>query len=194
MANVAKRPYAQVYPVAAKLVQRLAPACTRLEIAGSLRRRAEMVGDIEIVAVPILHRDLFGVPTGTSEVDRLLADWPVQMLADGAKQKKFLLTTQRGETYQVDLFLQPDPATWAVNLLIRTGSADFSHWLVTKRALGGAMWDDCASRDARIWYGDQVVSLPEEADLFTFLQLDYFEPTARTEGRWHTLPAGGLPL
>ena len=73
-------------------------------------------------------------------------------------------------------------------------SADFSHWLVTKRALGGAMWDDCASRDARIWYGDQVVSIPEEADLFTFLQLDYLEPAARTEGRWHTLPAGGLPL
>lgn len=194
MSNTAKRPYQQVYGVAARLAEKLTPACTRLEIAGSLRRKVDMVGDIEIVAIPRPVVNLFGEPTGQTLVDQLISTWPVEMILDGQKQKKFLVTSRQGETYQVDLFLQPDPATWAVNLLIRTGSADFSHWLVTPRSLGGAMWDDCASRGARIYYGDQPVALPEESDLFTFLQLDYLEPKFRTAGAWKSLAPGKLPL
>ena len=57
-----KRPYSQVLPIAESLVEKLRPACERIEIAGSLRREKAMVGDIEIVAVPRLERDLLGEP------------------------------------------------------------------------------------------------------------------------------------
>lgn len=196
MSNTNKRPYAQMQAVASRLADRLAPACVRLEVAGSIRRMADMVGDIEIVAIPRPYTDLFGAETGQTYVDSLLKTWPLEWLADGPKLKKFIFTrTSRGK-YQVDLFLQPDPATWAMNLIIRTGSADFSHWLVTKRSLGGAMWDDCYSSGARLyWAGDPgtPLVLPEEEDVFRFLRLPFVPPHARTEGAWRTLPAEKRP-
>jgi DNA polymerase/3'-5' exonuclease PolX len=121
-----KRPYAQVMPIAEKLVERLSPACCRIEIAGSLRREKAMIGDIEIVAVPIIERDLLGEPTGISAIDYLFIGWQVRLTKNGSKQKQFMMTTKRGEEYQVDLFLQPDPATWGVNFLLRTGHRNFS--------------------------------------------------------------------
>ena len=77
MSDAEKRPYDQVLTVANCLVTALHPACHRIEIAGSLRRKKTMVGDIEIVAVPILHTNLIGDPMDTSEVDDLLAAWPI---------------------------------------------------------------------------------------------------------------------
>lgn len=196
MSNTSKRDFAKVNQVALKLVERLRPFCERIEIGGSLRRRAALVGDIEIVAIPVPVLDLFGAETGQTEVDLSLAKMPIEMLANGQRQKKFMLTSTTGDRYQVDLFLQPDPATWAMNLIIRTGSADFSHWLVTKRSLGGAMWDDCYSSGARLyWAGNPgtPLALPEEEDVFRFLRLPFVPPHARTEGAWRTLPAEKRP-
>jgi len=194
MANVEKRPYEVMFRVASQMMAKLSPACERIVIAGSLRRREDMVGDIEIVAVPKLLRDLFQQDTGRSEVDVLLEKWPLEMLANGPKQKKFIFTSSQGSRYQVDLFLQPDPATWAVNLMLRTGSADFSHWLVTKRNQGGAMWDDCSSRGARIYHQDQVLDLPNEEDVFRFLHIAFIPPHLRKQGAWHTFQAQNRPM
>src|SRR5690606_28750539 len=109
----------------------------RIEIAGSLRRKKEMLGDIEIVAIPILHTNLLGEPLNTSEVDDLLATWPITLHKNGAKYKAFSFEWQPGWTFKVDLFLQPDPATWGYNFMVRTGSAEFSHKMVTPRRFGG---------------------------------------------------------
>lgn len=47
--------------VADKLVTTLAPACDRIEIAGSLRRGTDTVGDIELVCIPsFVHRRVGG--------------------------------------------------------------------------------------------------------------------------------------
>lgn len=89
MSSQSKRPYSLMARVAAQMAEKLGPSCTRLEIAGSLRRHVELIGDIEIVAVPKPVVDLFGEPTGKTEVDVLLSKWPVKLLADGQHQKKF---------------------------------------------------------------------------------------------------------
>ena len=45
-------PYAEALPVAEELRELLAPACERIVIAGSLRRRKALVSDVELVAEP----------------------------------------------------------------------------------------------------------------------------------------------
>lgn len=178
-----KRPHAQVMTVAAALVDRLSPACIRIEIAGSLRRQCAEVGDIEIVAIPRLHVDMFGEPTDRTHVDDLLATWPVELAKNGAKYKQFTLTTNSGSEYQVDLFLQPDPATWGVNFMIRTGSGEFSKRMVTPKRLGGYMPDGFRVQDARVWNGPTVLPTPEERDVFDLWGMAFVEPCDRNGGR-----------
>lgn len=179
MSETPKRPYNQVNTVASTIVEALAPACHRIEIAGSLRRRKPMVGDIEIVAIPIMHANLLGDPLDTSEVDDVLARWPVTLSKNGPKYKAFELEWQAGWTFKVDLFLQPDPATWGVNFLIRTGSSDFSHRMVTPRAQGGSMPNDLTVRDARVWRHGVAQETPEEADIFRLWGMQWIDPKER---------------
>lgn len=80
MSNTAKHPYAQAHTAASHLLTMLRPCCHRIEIAGSLRRKKELIGDIELVAVPILHTNLLGEPMQDSSlVDDLLARKPVEL-------------------------------------------------------------------------------------------------------------------
>lgn len=181
-----KRSYEQVRAVAEKLLEKLRPTCERLEIAGSLRRKKAMVGDIEIVAVPKLQRNLFGEETYLSEVDVLLLRWGVQLVLNGHKQKQFILETTKRERYQVDLFLQPDPATWGCNFLIRTGSADFTKWMVTQKSVRGACPNEFYVAGARVFTvkSTEPLDTPEEDDVFRLWGLDFIPPEERVEGRW----------
>lgn len=61
MSDGEKRPHADMLAVALEVRGLLALACTRIAIAGSVRRGKALVGDIEIVAQPaggLLHRQL----------------------------------------------------------------------------------------------------------------------------------------
>lgn len=174
-----KRPYAVIHHLADVLVDRLTPACTRIEEAGSLRRKQAEIGDIELIAVPIPVLDLFGQPTGQTQVDLLLAQWPVEVIKDGEKYKQFIVTTTHGQPVQVDLFLQPDPATWGVNMLIRTGPVNFSRKMVTPKRSGGWMPDAYIVRDARIWLLHEAQETPEEEDVFRLYGLDWIAPEYR---------------
>ena len=166
-----KRPYEQAAEIAHELVDLLRPACLRIEIAGSLRRRCATIGDIEIVAVPRLPVDLLGDISYTlpTQVDLFLRD--TRKIKDGHKYKQF---EYKGMT--IDLFLQPDPATWGVNFLLRTGSAMFSKWLVTKKRFYGAMPENMRVKDGRLWRGDMLMYTPEEADVFEALGLPFIKP------------------
>jgi DNA polymerase/3'-5' exonuclease PolX len=174
-----KRPYAQVMPIAEKLVEFLGLFCDRIEIAGSLRREKAMIGDIEIVAVPILDRDLLGEPTGLSAIDHILPALSKDITKNGQKQKQFMYTSGGVEIYQVDLFLQPDPATWGVNFLLRTGSADFSRRMVTPKHKGGYMPAGYQVKGARVWHLGEKVETPEEEDVFRLWGMDVVEPKER---------------
>ncbi len=81
----------------------------------------------------------------------------------------------------MDLFLQPDPATWGVNMLLRTGSAEFSRKMVTKRSAGGFMPDFYQVRDARVWAGARMLETPEEEVIFHTWGMAYVLPPQRTD-------------
>src|SRR5512145_1569634 len=48
--------------LAAKVVAQLAPYCERVEVAGSVRRRKDVVGDIELVAIPKVQTQIHVQP------------------------------------------------------------------------------------------------------------------------------------
>lgn len=193
MSNGTKLPYRQVFPLAEKMVERLAPACARIEIAGSLRRKCSFVGDIEIVAQPKFVRPVMGVTPaecwGWSELDHLLADWDKGKKIDilkgdrlrGKKRRyvQFAFASNAGQTYTVDLFIQPDPATWGVNLMIRTGSQEFSRRMVTMRCQGGLMPDELRVNEARVWCGPEAIPTPEERDVFELFGVAWIRPEER---------------
>lgn len=173
MSATTKSPRAVILPVAEHLVAVLGQFCTRIELAGSLRRQTAMVGDIEIVASPVPQLDLFGHPIAAStDLDTFLRD-RVALIKDGPRYKQFVY---RG--YTVDLFLATSK-TWGSVLTIRTGSADFSHWLVTSRQAGGARPHAVAFIDGRLHAHGRLLSTPEEPDVFAAIGLAYVDPVER---------------
>ena len=91
--------------LAAEVVERLAPFCTRIEVAGSIRRRKPECRDIDIV---LITRD----PWGLNQELRQLG----MISAAGAKLQRLTY-----KDVQVDIYFAT-PAIWATLLLIRTGS------------------------------------------------------------------------
>lgn len=184
-----KHPRAAALKIAESLIDRMRIYTQRIEIAGSIRREKDLVGDIELIAVPTVERDLFGKAFPETALDRYIlmlnSRGSIQLIKNGEKYKQFTLTTLSGDLYQVDLFLQPDPATWGVNFIIRTGSATFSRKMVTPLSGGGYMPDPYRVRGARVVRrlsptGDvEILETPEETDVFDLWGLDYIEPRER---------------
>lgn len=178
MAKMAKqkKAYSEALAIAEELVELLEAWCMRIELAGSLRRKRPMVGDIEIVAIPavIEELDLFGEVANTrrpldAEVRRLAAE----MLRDGPKQKQFLYREM-----QVDLFLTT-AEQWGVILAIRTGSARFSRRLMTAQEKGGFMPKGFKVAGGRLEAHGQVVETFEEKDFFNAIGLGWVAPGER---------------
>lgn len=178
MSERPKQPFATMMYTARLLVAKLQPACERIEIAGSLRRERPLISDIEIVAIPKPILNLIGEPTERTEVDDLLDTLPVTFTKRGRKYQQFWFGGSALPFY-VDLFLQPDPATWGVNFLLRTGSATFSHFMVTPRWQGGYKPEGIEVKDARVWRNGVALDTPEEIDVFNAFGLEYVEPRDR---------------
>lgn len=189
-------PYADALKIAEAFLAEISDCCARVEIAGSLRRKKETIGDVEIVAIPKYVDD--GVDLLGDRVQHSLLHARL-MNVPGEKHKTIMLPVYKRPLYalmtaqppeeppdpiQVDLYITT-PECWGVNLAIRTGSADFSHWLVTHRAQGGACPGWLSFRNARLVTSrGQFIETPEEIDVFRALRLDYILPELRTEGRW----------
>ena len=76
MSSTATRlPYDTASTAAGSLSVLLADVCESIMVAGSIRRRAETVGDVELVAVPKIMTyeqfDLFGETVKTTKLDLL---------------------------------------------------------------------------------------------------------------------------
>lgn len=167
--------------LARRMVELLAPACERIEIAGSIRRCKPEVSDIEIVLIPKPVQDLFGDPVfGAARIEAALLEAGFALSKNGELYKQAHLP---GGTVHFDIFLTT-PQKWGMIYVIRTGSADFTRWLVTSKQQGGALPSNMKASDGRIWYGDAPMDTQEETDVFQALGLDWIEPEQRQEGRW----------
>lgn len=163
--------------IAEYLVQRMQPACYKIEIAGSIRRRKSLVHDIEIVAEPYVDAlpNLFGDATAYhSRLDDVLADLLEEGVIhdfpgakNGQRLKQFHALDANG--IKVDLFIVRPPAQWGSIFTIRTGPAHYSHWLVSARRQGGAMPSYMQHRDGGLYEGDRLIETPSEDSFFEAL-------------------------
>ena len=209
MSGAATRmPAREAARVAASFIARIADVCERVEIAGSLRRRASTVGDIEIVAVPQMDQvkgvDMFGEVVATHAVDRL-GERIDSLIGDGIVAKRPLAdgTFRYGGRHKrltfdsapIDLFIC-DRERWGVIFCIRTGPYQYSHQLVTERGkvvkVGTAPDGRPLTRIGLLpahlrcqggWLcsrvsGQRIVT-PEEADFYEAIGLPYVEPWER---------------
>ncbi|RLC99328.1 MAG: hypothetical protein DRI46_09690 [Chloroflexi bacterium] len=186
MSHGERLPYKNMMAFAEGVLLFLAPFCERIELAGSLRRKCSTVGDIEIIAVPKTQATLFPGDTIVNTniqtmVDHALREKGCAILKDGPRYKQFIAYEQR-----VDLFLQPDPATWGMNMVIRTGAANFSRWMVTGEELGGALPSGWYVRNGRVFNElSETVETPEEKDVFNRIGLQYIPLEERNERKWY---------
>lgn len=167
--------------IADELLRTLRSSCERIEIAGSIRRAKKDVKDIELIAIPLFMPDLLGETLLDHSLD--VFNWAsVGVLVEG-KHKMKKIDLHSG--IRLDLFIVTPPAQWGVQMVIRTGPADFSQWMVTKKSLGGALPDHYFVKDGAVWDGVDggKFHLPEEKDFFRLCEMKWIEPGQRV-ARW----------
>jgi DNA polymerase/3'-5' exonuclease PolX len=177
MSDGASISYTFALTLANRMVEILSPDCQRIEIAGSLRRKKETVRDIEIVLIPKYIEDLFGGKMyGSTLIEAALIREGFVLTKNGDHFKQAHLAS--GGSVNFDIFLTT-PDQWGVIFTIRTGSAAFSHWLVTARREGGGLPSHMRIKDGRLWVSGDVVETPEETDLFEKIGLEWIPPEKR---------------
>jgi DNA polymerase/3'-5' exonuclease PolX len=142
----------QANRLAYKPTAELRPSCERIEVAGSVRRRAATIGDLDLLVIPKREPGLFGA----TQPGESLLDPHLQRLVDegrlrpgrcnGEKSKHFLTQTGVG----VELWIAV-PDQWGVLMAVRTGPADFTRSLVTERKNGGRLLDSFAVHEWKVW-------------------------------------------
>lgn len=172
-------PLLDAQAIAQRICSELQPFCERVAIAGSIRRRKPLVGDIEIVAAPktYLPKNLFGEPLPPlSRLDDFDFSPLGRVVKGGSRYKQLELA----EGMSLDLFIVIPPAQWGVIYMIRTGSAEFSHRMVTPRRMGGKLPSQYHISEGALWQGRELLPTPEEADYFRLCGMEPPDPEERS--------------
>lgn len=164
------------------------PLTHRWSMAGSLRRRKAEVGDIEHVVIPargdVSSGDMFATPVDVNllwhRLDQLLdqgiiekAVYPDGKHRWGPQQRGLLFEGMRHEIFTAG------PAGFGYQLLLRTGSAAFSHWFVQElkrhgyEARGGLIYPIGRKHP---------VDVSDEQTCFELIKWPFVPPNAREEG------------
>ena len=179
-------PRADALAVAREICARLSPHCERLVVAGSLRRKKQDVGDVEILYISRLEErqaDLL-----TTEMVSLADEEIARMLADGTLSKRPSRTggTAWGSKNKlalhrsglpVDLFRTAAESWWNY-LVCRTGPADSNTRIATEAQRRGYQWNPYSSGFTRLADGTTFPMQSEEA-VFAFVGLPYCAPEGR---------------
>lgn len=194
-----KYPLGAALEVAGELVERLAPSCARVAIAGSVRRKVPMVGDVEILAVPALgtslhhgQTSLFGTRLPPASPLNLLDRQLNLMLAEGTLELRLnkngnstygplnKLLVHRESGIPVDIFTAT-LENWGMALMVRTGPKDWNiKFMAQFRRLGlkGHAYGGVSTHDVMHPAG-YTLPCPTEEDVFRLLRWPYREPQDR---------------
>ena len=177
MSEGLKVPYSEAKQFADDLLILLGDHFERLEIAGSLRRKKALVGDIELVGIlQTIKVGLFGFSEilPTRAVIELMGRFGYKAEKAGEKYIKFVSNRKMN----VDLFLCT-PETWGCIFMIRTGSAEFSRRMMTKKSFRGWCPDSMQFCGGRLWWDGVALDTPEEEDVFREMGIPYMLPEER---------------
>ena len=180
-AQKVKYPLEKMQYLAEDFVRLLRPYCTRIEIAGSIRRKRSEVGDIEIVCIPkslmVPSGDLLDplkevrVPGFVTIIENY-----EKVKGDPAKGKYTQRILPGG--IKCDIFIA-ERSNWGYILVLRTGGATFNKFLMSPsgfpahgyKCIGGQIVRAC---------DNIVMPTYEEEDVFKLLNTKFIRPQFRT--------------
>jgi DNA polymerase/3'-5' exonuclease PolX len=164
--------------LASMIATELQPFCTRIEIAGSIRRRRAEVNDIDLVLVPET----------------------LESRAEIVKRCSFTCTKVSGDTFtaqniifrfpsefQLDLFFAHDgivdlvsktPSNWGAVLLCRTGSIFHNQQLCSHAITKGLKFAPYKGV-VRAGAQEEIIASETEESIYQALDLEYRLPTQR---------------
>ncbi len=192
--------------LAAEVCDLLKDFTTRIEVAGGIRRGKAEPHDIEVVCIPKFSPAVGMTPLGVEVpanpqnmldgriCELLTRSWPSTEhgLEKGDPDKagkraprgpRYYRVKYKGE--KVDIFAVLQPAQWGNVFTIRTGDANYSHWLVQQGYKNGIIETgghlEQTTRDAHNIPTVKVLQTPEESDFFEALGVKWIEPALRTQ-------------
>lgn len=182
--GIGKIELAAASDIAEQLVSLVSPAMDRIEIAGSVRRRKPVVGDIELVGIPSNQEKLVKL---LREVGQTIKPGVPGAIPWDPKPDARYIRVRLDAGMNLDVFLAR-PENWGGLFLMRTGSATgsdgnafngfvprcFSRW--KKFSGGGRMTDAMPTMPT----GEQL-EVREEQDFFDLLEMDFVPPEERAD-------------
>ena len=155
--------YQKAKAIAEKYLNQLKPYCSRIEIAGSIRREKPEVKDIEIVAIiNPLWENLFY---------RKVNEWEKVKGEPTGKYTQRILP----EGIKLDLFM-PNERNWGNIFLIRTGN-----WQFSKQIMNRILRMGLKQKDGYLWNDEEMLDCPEEENIFNILKMDFINPRERNK-------------
>jgi DNA polymerase/3'-5' exonuclease PolX len=156
----------------------------RVEVAGSIRRRKEVVGDIEICGIPADRAHLIKLLV---ELGQLIKPGVPGVVPWTPKLEAKYLRVRLAEGMNLDVFLAT-PQNWGGLFMMRTGSGvapngnAFSGFVPGifgrfKKLSGGGRMTDCMPTMPS---GEQLW-IPEEQDFFDLLEMNFIPPEERID-------------
>jgi DNA polymerase (family 10) len=182
--GIGKIELAEARVVADKVLKHIEPAMKRIEIAGSIRREKQTVGDIELVAIVDDRDKLYRL---ISDVGQTIKPGVPGVVPWTPKMDSRYVRVRLAEGMNLDLFVA-SPENWGGLFLMRTGSASgadgnafngfvprmFKRWKTLSG--GGRMTDAMPTMPD----GTQL-PVYEEQDFFDLLEMDFVPPVERAD-------------
>jgi DNA polymerase (family 10) len=182
--GIGKIELAEARVVADKVLKHIEPAMKRIEVAGSIRRQKQTVGDIELVAIVDDRDKLYRL---ISDVGQTIKPGVPGVIPWTPKSDSRYVRVRLEEGMNLDLFIA-SPENWGGLFLMRTGSASgsdgnafngfvpriFKRWKTLSG--GGRMTDAMPTMPD----GTQL-PVYEEQDFFDLLEMDFVPPVERAD-------------
>jgi DNA polymerase/3'-5' exonuclease PolX len=187
MSDRPKFAVAEAMVVALELQELLAPLCERVEIAGSIRRRRPLVGDVELLFIPRTGERSAGL--FDTETVSLAEELLNGMVADGRLAKRPSVTgaftwgpenklgIHVASGIPVDFF-STSPDRWWNALVVRTGGKQNNLAITTTAQRQGWRFEAYGSGFRNLTTGEHHATTSER-DVFEFMGLPYLQPHQR---------------
>lgn len=176
-------PYAKARRYAEQIAEALQPFCTKLEIAGSIRRERPFCGDVDIVALP---SDEPALRARVTEGKEVIQNGPQNIhirLTNGLEIQVFLARPESRDMFATT------PTNWGSLLLLRTGSKEHNIFLTQTARFNCMQWKVYeglfrlpSPSDGRGAGGEgdgKLIASASEEEIFDALHLKFVPPQNR---------------